>query len=116
MLANAQNRICFHVADEDARVFATKGSGLEAEDFASLGAYEFYARLVAQSAIQPWCSGSSLPPAPSTSSPEMVKDASRQAYGRLRSEIETETRELTHRRKPSDQSDIGPRPRSGGAS
>ena len=42
VLANAQNRICFRLADEDARLLATTGSGLESEDFASLGAYEFY--------------------------------------------------------------------------
>ena len=47
VLANVQNRICFRLADEDSRLLATPGSGLEPEDFAGLGAYEFYAQLVA---------------------------------------------------------------------
>ena len=57
-----QNRICFRLADEDARVMASRGSGLDPEDFANLGAYEFYAQLVADATVQPWCSGRSLPP------------------------------------------------------
>ena len=116
VLANAQNRVCFHLAEEDARVMATKGSGLDPEDFANLGAFEFYARLVARSAIQPWCSGQSLPPSPSTSVPEAVRGASRQAYGQARADVDAEIRSLTQRQNSADDSDLGPRRRIGGTS
>ncbi len=112
VLANAQNRICFHVADEDARVLATKGSGLEPEDFANLGAYEFYARLVSGAAIQPWCSGKTFPPAPAISDPDAVKAMSLQNYGRSRGEVEAEILSTMLRPVDADQSDFGPRPRS----
>lgn len=112
VLANAQNRICFHVADEDARVLSAKGSGLEAEDFANLGAYEFYARLVAGAAIQPWCSGKTFPPASAISDPVAVKAASLQNYGRSRSDIEAEILALTQHSDAADHSDFEPRPRS----
>jgi len=105
--------VCFHLADEDARTIATKGSGLDAEDFTNLGAYEFYARLVARSAIQPWCSGRSLPPALATSDPQNVRDASRRAYAQPRAEVEAEIRNLTQRTLRNDQSDFGPHRRSG---
>lgn len=113
VLANVQNRVCFHLADEDARSIATKGSGLEPEDFTNLGAFEFYARLVARSAIQPWCSGRSLPPAPATSDPKNVLDASRNAYAQPRADVEAEIRTLTQRPTRTDSSDLGPRRRSG---
>jgi len=116
VLANVQNRVCFHLADEDARAIATKGSGLDPEDFTNLGAFEFYARLVARSAIQPWCSGRSLPPAPTTSDPRSVRDASRNAYAQPRTDVEAEIRALTQRPTRTNQSDLGPRRRTGGTS
>jgi len=111
VLANVQNKICFRLADEDARVVATRGSGLDPEDFASLGAFEFYAQLVANGAVQPWCSAKSLPPDPAISDPAVVQAVSRAAYGRGRSEIEDEIRGLAslHRRGGGD--DLGPRRR-----
>jgi hypothetical protein len=115
VLANAQNRVCFHLAEEDARVMATKGGGLDPEDFANLGAYEFYARLVARSAIQPWCSGRSLPPSPPTSDPEAVRAASRQSYGQARADVEAEIRSLTQRQNRANENDLGPRRRTRGA-
>ena len=70
VLANAQNKVTFRVADEDARVLATPGSGLAPEDFAGLDAYQFYAQLVADDAVQSWCSGRSLPPEAAISDPD----------------------------------------------
>jgi hypothetical protein len=114
VLANVQNKICFRLADEDARVMATRGSGLDPEDFASLGAYEFYAQLVANGSVQPWCSARSLPPDPPTTDPAVVRAASRAAYGHPRSEIEDEIRDLAtaHRQDAGD--DLGPRRRRDG--
>ena len=111
VLANAQNRICFNLAEEDARVMASPGSGLEQEDFANLGAYEFYARLVARNAIMPWCSGRSLPPSPLVRDPEDVKAVSRQNYGRPPAEVDAEILSLTGRSPQESHQDIAPLPR-----
>lgn len=116
VLANAQNRICFNLAEEDARVMASPGSGLEPEDFANLGAYEFYARLVAQSTIMPWCSGKSLPPSPLVRNAEDVRAVSRQNYGRPRVEVDAEILGLTGRSPKESHQDIAPRRRPGSAS
>lgn len=115
VLANVQNKICFRLADEDARAMATKGSSLEAEDFAALGAYECYMQLVAEGTVQPWCSARSLPPAPATTDPETIRSASRASYGQARAEVEDEIRSLAflHRRAAGD--DLGPRRRNGGS-
>jgi hypothetical protein len=114
VLANAQNRICFRLADEDARVMASPGSRLEAEDFSSLDAYEFYAQLVAQGSIQPWCSGRSLPPDAPISDPEVVRTASRANYGTDRGEVEAELRDLVFGRSGSSGDDLTPRRRRDG--
>jgi hypothetical protein len=111
VLANAQNRICFNLAEEDARVMASPGSGLEPEDFANLGAYEFYARLVARNAIMPWCSGRSLPPSALVRNPEDVKAVSRRNYGRSRTEVDAEILGLTGRSPQESHHDIAPLPR-----
>ena len=116
VLANAQNRICFNLAEEDARIMASPGSGLEPEDFANLGAYEFYARLVARSTIMPWCSGKSLPPSPLIRNPEDVMAASRENYGRSRVEVDAEIRGLTGRTPQESHQDIAPLRRPGSAS
>jgi hypothetical protein len=119
VLANVQNRICFRLADEDARLLATTGSGLQTEDFASLGAYEFYAQLVASAAVQPWCSGRSLLPGDAISDPAIIRAASRAAFGRPRSEVEAAIHELAvgDRRSGSDVlGDLTPRRRNGGGS
>jgi hypothetical protein len=119
VLANVQNRICFRLADEDSRVLATPGSGLEPEDFAGLGAYEFYAQLVAGAATQPWCSGRSLVPDEPISDPVTIRAASRATYGRPRAEIEAAIHELTSGSRRSggeDSADLTPRRRNGGGS
>lgn len=114
VLANAQNKVCFRLADEDARAMATKGSGLEAEDFASLGAYECYVQLVAEGTVQPWCSARSLPPAVETNEPETVRAASRATYGRARAEVEMEIRSLASLHYATTGDDLGPRRRRRG--
>ena len=115
-LANVQSRICFQLADEDARAMATRGSNLEPEDFANLGAYEFYARLVARGTVQPWCSGRSLPPDPATSDPDAVRARSRANYGRPRKEVDAEIRLLAAGGHNRGQDDLTPRRRRPGGS
>ena len=68
VLANAQSRVAFRLPSEDARMIAS-GSTLDPEDFQSLGAFQCYAQLVAGAAVQPWCSGSTLPPSKPLSDP-----------------------------------------------
>lgn len=114
VLANAQNRICFRLADEDARLMARPGGGLAPEDFADLDAFHFYVQLVARGAVQPWCSGRSLPPDPPTSDPEVVRAASRRNYGQLRAEIDAEIRSLVFGHRGSED-DLAPRRRDRGS-
>ena len=114
VLANVQNKICFRLADEDARTMATRGSGLDVEDFASLGAFEFYAQLVTGGAVQPWCSARSLPAAPATSDPDAVRASSRTTYGRPHLEIEAEIRNLASVQHRGGGDDLGPRRRRDG--
>jgi hypothetical protein len=114
VLANAQNRICFRLADEDARLMARPGSGLAPEDFADLDAFHFYAQLVARGAVQPWCSGRSLPPDTPTSDPEIVRAASRRNYGQPRAEVDAEIRSLVFGHRGSED-DLAPRRRDGGS-
>jgi hypothetical protein len=113
LLANAQSRIAFRLGAEDARVMSA-GSGLAPEDFQGLGAFQCYTQLVAKAAVQPWSSARSLPPVDSTSNPDAVRAASRQAYGIERSEIDASIRELVFRRRPGSDDDFGPRPRPSG--
>jgi hypothetical protein len=116
LLANAQNKICFRLADEDARLMATPGSGLAPEDFADLDAYHFLAQLVARGAVQPWCSGRSLPVSDPISDPDLVRAASRRRYGQPRDDIEAELRSLVFGNRGTDGDDLAPKRRTGGAS
>lgn len=111
VVANCQNKICFRLANDDARILAAKGSGLDPEDFAGLDAYQFYAQLVAGDTIQPWCSGKSLPAGPPTSNPDDIRAASRLRYARPRDEVEAEVRALVTGERARRPDDIGPRRR-----
>ncbi len=116
LMANAQNKVAFRLSDEDARLMATPGSGLAPEDFADLDAFHFYAQLVARGAVQPWCSGRSLPASDPISDPALIRDASRRLYGQPRDDIEAELRSLVFGDRGTDGDDLAPKRRSGGAS
>lgn len=113
LLANAQNRVCFRLSEEDARLMASPGSGLLPEDFADLEAFNFYAQLVAQGAVQPWCSGRSLPADQPTSDPDLIRAISRQHYGQPRDDVEAELRSLVFGESGGDADDLVPKRRSG---
>ena len=66
VMANARSRICFQLAQDDAKTLAASSTILGTEDFTSLDAYQFYAQLVAGGAVEPWCSGQSLPSSTAT--------------------------------------------------
>jgi hypothetical protein len=115
VLANAQSRVAFRLPSEDARAIAA-GSALAPEDFQSLGAFQCYAQLVAQAAVQPWCSALTVPPGQPFSDPAAVRTASRQAYGVERAEIEADLHELFFGSRQTAADDLSPRRRgSGGA-
>jgi hypothetical protein len=112
VLANAQSRIAFRLPIDDARTLAA-GSNLEPEDFQSLEAHRCYVQVVADGAVQPWCSARSLLPNPPTVDAELVRAASRARYGNDRAEVEADIRRLiTRTKKVGD--DIGPRRRGDG--
>ncbi len=110
---NAQSRVAFRLPSEDARVIAA-GSALASEDFQGLGAFECYLQLVSGSAVQPWCSGRTLPPTKTTSDPDAVRTASRAAYGTPREEVEADIEALVMPKRQRAGDDLGPRRRDHG--
>jgi hypothetical protein len=114
VLANAQSRIAFRLPSEDARLLATGGT-LVSEDFQSLGAFQCYAQLVAQGAVQPWCSMSTLPAGKPLNDPAAVRAASRERYGVDRAEVEADLCQLLVGRRHSDDDDLAPRRRDSGS-
>jgi hypothetical protein len=112
VLANAQSRVAFRLPSEDARVIAAD-SALTPEDFQSLGAFQCYAQLVANAAVQPWCSASTVLPGKPLSDPAVVRAASRHTYGVDRVEVEADLHQLFFGRQ-SDVNDLAPRRRDNG--
>lgn len=110
VLANAQSRVAFRLPSEDARVIAADGV-LASEDFQSLGAFQCYMQLVSKSAVQPWCSASTVPPGKPISDPALIRAASRGTYGVDRAEIEADLHELFVGRRQSKGDDLSPRRR-----
>ncbi len=92
VLANARSRVCFQLAAEDARTLA--GGALVADDFRELAVFEVYAQLVADGAVQPWCSARTLPAPPPLSDPAMVRETSRRRYGVDRLLVDAELERL----------------------
>jgi hypothetical protein len=113
VLANAQSRVAFRLASDDARVVAA-GAALDPDDFQSLGAFEAYAQAVAGATVQPWCSLRSSPPSTPTTDPALVRAASRLAYGVDRAAVEAELQRLYLGRSESGADDLAPRRRSTG--
>jgi RecA/RadA recombinase len=113
VLANAQSRVAFRLPSEDARVLAADGT-LSPEDFQSLGAFQCYMQLVADAAVRPWCSASTVLPGQPVSDPTVIQAASRHAYGVDRAEVEAELHELFLGRRESDSDDLAPRRRDSG--
>lgn len=118
VLANARSRICFQLPHDDAKVMAAGSTLLSAEDFGSLGSYQFYGQLVAGGAVQPWCSGRSMPPSTATADVEAIRASSRQRYGVAAADIDAALERLvtpTTTRAKSTADDLAPkRRRSGG--
>lgn len=113
VLANARSRVCFQLTMEDARVMAAGGDEPEAEDFASLAAYECYLQLVAGGAVQPWCSAATVPLPEPTSDARAIRAASATAYGISRLQTEATLREMVFGTGSSGGDDLVPRRRGG---
>jgi hypothetical protein len=113
VLANAQSRVAFRLPHKDA-VLISAGGALDPADFESLGAYECYIQLLADGALQPWCSARTRLAGTPVSEPQVVRASSRERYGIDRGEVENEIRQLVYRRAQASSDDIGPRRRSGG--
>ena len=88
VLANARSRICFQLGTDDAKGMANTSIVLGTEDFSSLGAFQFYSQMMNGGAVQPWCSGRSLPPTKATADVEAILAASRLRYASAISEID----------------------------
>jgi hypothetical protein len=120
VLANARSRICFQLPQDDAKVMAASSTLLSADDFSSLGTYQFYGQLMAAGAVQPWCSARSLPPAKPSSDAQAIRTASQLRYGLSASAIDAALEQLVTARtsrNASDADDLAPkRRRSGGPS
>jgi hypothetical protein len=114
VLANAQSRVAFRLASEDARIMAAD-SHLLPDDFQGLGAFECYAQLVARQAVQPWCSARTLPPSQPISDPALVRTTSRLRYGAPRDTIEAELHELVTPTRTPSPDDLLPRRRGDGS-
>lgn len=112
VLANARSRVCFQLGSEDARLIAAGASELDAIDLQSLGRYEAYVSLVADSNVTPYASARTLEPPPIISDVQSIRDVSRVRYGRDLATIESELTELVSGEGQSDDRPIGRRRRS----
>jgi hypothetical protein len=111
VLANARSRIAFRLSAEDATVIAKATDLLDASDFQSLGRYEAYASLVANSETQPFASirTEALPAAGGDM--RRVRDSSRELYGVARDEIEAALHALAANHAPGADESLGTRKR-----
>ncbi|ATQ27336.1 hypothetical protein CS378_00450 [Rhodococcus ruber] len=109
--ANARSRICFQLSVADARAMCAGQSVLSPEDFTALPAYHVYASLLRDNAAQPWASGMTLPPPPSTSDPADIRAHSRDRFGQPRAAIEAGFAELLQLDAPPDEPVLGRRRR-----
>lgn len=115
LLANAQSRIAFRLPAEDARTIASDGI-LDPEDFQGLAAFECYAQLVADAAVQSWCSARTMPAPASSSDPEDVRRMAGEQFGVPRQDVERELVELVSGTRKGAGDDLSPRRRDGGGS
>lgn len=115
VLSNARSRVAFQLGIDDARALSRGDAQLKHEDFQGLPAFEAYARLVADGAVQPWCSIRSLPAPPIMSDPERLRARSRERFGRPIRETEEALNRMATAGRAVDEDDLNPRKRRGGS-
>lgn len=119
VLANARSRVCFQLGTDDARAMANTSTILGAEDFAGLDAFHFYAQLVADGQVQPWCSGKTRVPIQSRGDAVGLRKLAAETYGRSVGDIDKQVEALLDgraRRQSNTDSvgdDLAPRRRGG---
>ncbi|WP_280448629.1 type IV secretory system conjugative DNA transfer family protein [Nocardia brasiliensis] len=91
---NARSRITFQLQSGDAKDMAAGQTMIAPEDFGALPAHHIYASLMRDNSVQPWASGTTLPPPPITSDPNEIRQLSRERYGQPLDEIEAGFAEL----------------------
>jgi len=116
VLANARSRLCFQLPTKDARILAPIGSGPDPEDFTGLGAFECYLQLMADYAVQPWCSGKTFPPPPEISVPGRVRAVSQRRFGVQATEVDAAIQAALGGRSHGSEDDLAPRRRPTGGS
>lgn len=109
VLANARSRVCFQLPHDDARTVAAGSSLLAPEDFQSLDRFAAYAQVVAEGAVQPWCSMRTEPPLRPFSDPATVRSSSRARFGRPARDVEAHLLRLVGAGR-SMPDDLSPRP------
>jgi hypothetical protein len=85
---NARSRITFQLQSGDAKDMAAGQTMIAPEDFGALPAHHIYTSLMRDNSVQPWASGTTLPPPPITSDPNEIRRLSRERYGQPLDEIE----------------------------
>jgi len=114
VLHNAQSRVAFRLAHEDAVALAGP-AGPKAEDFEGLTAYDAYAQLVVGGTVGRWLSLRSRPLPPVSSNAGELCKRSATTYGVDREDVDRTIRELVESgRTRSGASDIGRRRRTEG--
>ncbi|TAM66488.1 MAG: type IV secretory system conjugative DNA transfer family protein [Microbacteriaceae bacterium] len=81
--ANARSKICFALEPDDAKDMARLAPELTADDFQALPEHSIYARLIAGGTRTSWCSAHTLAPAPEAGAAQLIRDTSRNLYGRI---------------------------------
>ncbi|MCU1392043.1 MAG: hypothetical protein JWM34_471 [Ilumatobacteraceae bacterium] len=118
VLSNVRSQVCFQLSPKDASLMAGTSTLLGAEDFASLGQFHFYARLMGESAVRAWCSGVSMPAPKTISDATRVRDDARSRYAVPSADVDAALTALFQPAKSTPGGDdFGPRKRkAGGAS
>jgi Type IV secretion-system coupling protein DNA-binding domain len=114
VLANARSRLCFQLPAKDARTLAPTGSGPNPEDFTGLGGFECYLQLMADDAVQPWCSGRTLPPPIEISDPGRVRAVSQRQFGARATDVDAAILAAVGGPSHGPEDDLAPRRRRTG--
>lgn len=89
LLANCRSKISFQLSADDARLVAREFQPyLSAEDLQGLGPYEIVAQVAAGGSVVPPLTARTFPAPLPLSDPAVVREASRQRWGRERAEVE----------------------------
>jgi hypothetical protein len=102
VLANARSRVCFQLAPDDAAVIARGRAELAPEDLTALGPYEVYLSLVAAGQVTPYASGRTRPPVAASSDERVLRERSRERFGRPLDEVEASFAALADEQAPAD--------------